>query len=292
MERLRGTIPPMLALFKENGELDTHQQKILLDFLLDRVDGLFINGSYGSGPLMTLDERKQVAELSVARAAGRIKMVNHVGTTNTRDSLELARHAEQIGCDAIAAVGPYYYHHSPESLVHYYTSLVDAVRIPVYIYQNPKFSGYEIPISVILALKGRGIRGIKDATFDILLHAQYARKLRDDDFDLVLGTEALFAAAHVYGTLAFIPGLGNAFPEICHRLYVCAAENSDDLVKTQFLVDEAREIMYLAKSSQVAVFAMLELRGIVKAFPRAPFLPASDDQKAAIQIELRRIGLL
>ncbi len=292
MERLRGIIPPMLALFDEAGELDLARQERLIDFLLGKVEGLFINGSYGSGPLLSVEERKRMAELCVRKAAGKARVVNHVGCTNTRDSVELARHAERIGCDAVAAVGPYYYHHTPEAVLGYYTSLLESVRVPVYIYHNPRFSGYEIPVATIAELKGRGIRGIKDATFDILLHARYAGKLRDESFDLVLGTEAMFAAAHAYGTVAFIPGLGNAFPELCHRLYECAGGDPEELLRTQLLVNEAREIMHLAGATQVAVYAMLEIRGVVEAFPRAPFLPATGAQRAAIRSALMQAELV
>ena len=61
--KMNGVVPPMITPFDENGNLDEENLIRLVEFLSPRVDGLFICGSYGSGPLMTLDERKRVAEI-------------------------------------------------------------------------------------------------------------------------------------------------------------------------------------------------------------------------------------
>ena len=62
--------------------------------------------------------------------------------------------------------------------------------------------------------------------------------------------------------------------------------------KTQFEVNEMRDIMYLARSTQLAIYAMLELRGIVKCYPRRPFVPATQEEKEKIKIRLKELGLL
>jgi dihydrodipicolinate synthase/N-acetylneuraminate lyase len=62
--------------------------------------------------------------------------------------------------------------------------------------------------------------------------------------------------------------------------------------QTQFEVNKMRDIMYLAKSTQLAIYAMLEVRGILKSYPRAPFIPATDVEKQAIREELIKMGAL
>jgi dihydrodipicolinate synthase/N-acetylneuraminate lyase len=295
MFKLQGVIPPMITPFREDGAIDIPNLEKLLEFLKERVNGIYICGSYGSGPMMNVGERKQVAEVCVRVIDGRIPIIAHTGTTNTRDTVELTRHAEKIGCDGAAAVGPYYFHHKEDAVMEFYRSMLKAVNkdYPIYLYNNPKFSGYEIPLRIIKRLRDEGLHGIKDATFDILIHAVYQRELGGEGFDVVLGTEAMWLSAKALGTEAYIPGLGNAFPEICGKMWKEGMEGQLDACrKTQFEVNKLRDVMYLARSTQLAVYAMLEIRGVINAYPRSPFLSATADEKKNIRKALDSMGML
>jgi dihydrodipicolinate synthase/N-acetylneuraminate lyase len=295
MFKLKGVVPPMITPFDENGNLAVTNLEKLVGFLKDQVDGLYICGSYGSGPLMNVAERKTVAEVSVKVANGKIPIVAHVGTTNTRDTVELSRHAVEIGCDAVAAVGPYYFHHKEDALLAFYSAMLEAVPkgYPVYLYHNPQFSGYPIALNTIRTLQERGLHGVKDATFDILTFATYMRELASNGMDIVLGTESMWLSACSLGAEAFIPGLGNAFPEICHQMWEQGVKSDLKACRlTQFKVNQMREIMYLARSTQLAVYAMLEIRDIVYAFPRAPFVAASQEEKDKIKQALKDLKVL
>lgn len=293
MFKMQGVVPPMITPFKQTGEVDYEGLRTLVRFLKNEVHGLFITGSYGSGALMSLEERKKVVEVCVETVAGKIPIIVMVGTTNTRDSVELTKHAAQVGVEAVASVGPYYFTHNEADLTEFYTHLIDATRIPVYLYNNPKFQGYPISLQTIANLKERGLAGIKDATFDIIQHANYQRLLKDDHFDIALGTEAMWLSARALGTESFIPGLANAFPEINCKMYEEGMRNDFEACrKTQFEVNALRDIMYLAPSTQMAIYAMLEIRGILRAYPRAPFVPATELQKNKIETALKEMGVL
>lgn len=293
MFRMKGVVPPMITPFTKEGDLDLPGLRKLVSYLRNEVDGLFICGSYGGGALMSVEERKTVCKVTCEVVDGKIPVVVMVGTTNNRDSQELAKQAEECGAAAVAAVGPYYFKHSQRDLIDFYTELIDSVNIPVYLYDNPGFQGYDITMETKKILKDKGLAGIKDATFNILTYATQERILKDDNFDLALGTEAMWLSASVLGCEAFIPGLANAFPEICKKMY---KEGMDkDFVacrETQFVVNEMRDIMYLAKSTQLAIYAMLEIRGIVTCYPRKPFLPATEDEKVNIKKALVKLGIM
>lgn len=293
MFKMKGVVPPMITPFDKDGNVDKESLKKLVNYLKNEVDGLFITGSYGAGALMSIDERKEVAEITVKEVNGKIPVIVQVGTTTNTASVELAKHAESIGVNAVAAVGPYYFTHNSNDVISFYTDLIESVEIPVYLYNNPKFQGYEIDLNTVQKLKEIGLAGIKDATFDILLHANYHRLLKDENFDVALGTEAMWASARVLGCEAFIPGLANAFPEINKKMYVEGMNyDIEALRETQFKVNKLRDVMYLAKSTQLAIYAMLELRGIIKAYPRKPFIPATDEEKEAIKRELIKLNML
>jgi dihydrodipicolinate synthase/N-acetylneuraminate lyase len=295
MFKLKGVVPPMITPFDKEGNLDISNLEKLVNFLKERVNGLYICGSYGSGPLMSVAERKKVAEITVRVVEKKIPIIVHAGTTNTRDTIELTKHAEKIGCAAAAAVGPYYFHHNEDSLLEFYGSMLKAVdkNFPIYVYHNPKFSGYEISLNIMKKLQKLGVHGIKDATFNILTFATYMRELADDNFDVALGTEAMWLSARALGAESYIPGLGNALPEICQKMYQEGINNDFEACrKTQFKVNQLRDIMYLAKSTQLAIYAMLEIRGIIKAYPRSPFVPAAEKEKEEIKKQLSKEGVI
>lgn len=296
MYQMYGVVPPMVTPFQENGEVDYDALRTLVTFLKEHVDGLFINGSYGGGVLMTEEERRQVAEVTVKTAEGKIPVTVHVGTADSLSAARLVDHAVGCGATAVAAVGPYYFKHSKEEILHYFEALVKAAqgRVPVYVYNNPQFQGYPMELDVIRDLKEKvGVSGVKDATFDIQNMAKYMRLLKSDTFDVALGTEAMWLSACVLGCKAFIPGIANAFPEICKKMFQEGmAGDFEACRKTQFEVNEMREIMYLARSTQLAIYAMLDIRGIVTCYPRAPFIPATDEEKAHIRSRLNQLGLL
>jgi dihydrodipicolinate synthase/N-acetylneuraminate lyase len=295
MFKLKGVVPPMITPFDKRGDLNLEDLKRLVEFLSQHVQGLFICGSYGSGAMMSIEERKKVAETTVNVAGGKVAIVVHTGTTNTRDTLELSQHAKEIGCDAVAAVGPYYYTHGEDDLLYFYSDIIRAVGpdFPVYVYHNPKFQGYDISLSTIRKLKEIGLNGIKDASFNILSYSSYIRELGGDNFDVVLGTEAMWLSARILGCEAFIPGIGNTFPELCVKMWEDGMRNDFDACrKTQFLINEMRSLMYLARSTQQAVYCMASLRGIIDSYPRAPFVPTTDNEKRALKTALQKLGVL
>lgn len=296
MFKMKGVVPPMIVPFLEDGRVDFEGLKTLTRFLAANVNGLFVTGSYGSGALMTEEERKQVVETIVKETDGKIPVIAHVGTADSLSAARLTEHAVACGVQAVSAVGPFYYKHNEDGVCQFYSAIKKAShgKAPVYIYNNPQFQGYPMSLGLIERLKRDvGVDGIKDATFDIIQHANYQRKLADPNFDVALGTEAMWLSACVLGCDAFIPGIGNVFPEICRKMYEeGVAGDIDACRKTQFEVNELRDIMYLARSTQLAVYAMLEVRGILKCYPRAPFVPATEEEKENIRTRLRQCGIL
>ncbi len=291
---MKGCIPPMVTPFDKEGNIDEQELRTLVRFLNNKVHGIFICGSYGSGPLMSIEERKRVAEICKEEGSN-LQIVTMTGTTNTRDTIELTNHAKQIGLDAASAVAPFYYHHTMDDVVEFYRDVINAVgqEFPFYIYTNPKFCGYSVDIKTLKKLKAVGVAGVKAASFDIMEYANTVRAFENEDFDIALGTEALWLPAAVYGAKAFIPGLANAFPEICVEMYEQSLRGDWEACKaTQFKINELRDVMYLAKSTQLAIYAMLEIRGITHCYPRKPFSAASELELENIRKKLISMDMI
>ena len=291
--RLEGVIPPMITPFDSNGEIDEKALRKVVDFLSKNVHGLFLCGTYGSGPLMSVEQRKKVVEITIDEVRGKIPVIVHVGAASTDASIELAKHAEKTGAVCVASVPPYYYRPSERDIIYHYERLVKAISIPVYVYNNPKTVGYGISSELMSKIADVGVQGVKDSSFDMMVFAEFQRKLGNRGFDIVMGTEALFLLASVLGAKAFIPGLGNAFPEICVELYeACMKRNYENAWEVQKRVNRVRDVMKIAGATIVSVYEMLKMRGIDPGLPKSPFRLVDEATREHMKKELQELQML
>lgn len=285
--RLSGIIPPLLTPFKEDGDVDLDRIPLLVEFMRPHVTGFFVCGSYGSGPLMSVEERKKVFEAVSACADPSCQLIAHVGTTNLRDTLDLAEHAAEHHAMAVTAVAPYYFHHDEETLFRYFRDLIERMSLPVYAYDNPGASGNLMSPEFINRLADAGLNGVKDSTFDIGKTYAVIRKVQRPSFDVVIGSESLLLPAFMMGIQACIAGLANVLPELVHRL--CEAVQARKLPEAQVLqahVLKMWDILHFGPSTPTA-FAMLQVRSIEAGLPRRPMLPLGKDLYSKVELAMR-----
>ena len=285
--KLSGIIPPLLTPFKENDEVDFDRIPLLVQFMKPYVKGFFVCGTYGSGVLMNVDERKKVFETVAECVDGTYQLIAHVGAANQRDTLNLAEHAGQHHALAVTAVPPFYFHYDEEALFQFFCNLITVSSVPVYLYDNPGASGNHMSPELINRLAEIGLNGVKDSTFDISKTYAVMRKVQKKDFDVVIGSESLLLPAFVMGARACISGLANVLPELMDKLY--EAVLSSDRMRAEDLqtkVLKMWDILHFGPSTPTA-YAMLQIRGIEAGFPRKPMLPLSKEIYTKVVIAMR-----
>lgn len=294
---IRGMVMPMPTPFLENGEVDEKLFEELIDFYLATgVQALFINGSYGQGPAMSVGQRKRSAEIAVKRANRRIPVVIHVGTVDPYTSSDLGRHARSIGADAIAIVGPYYYSdHNEYEVIEHFRMVDQATELPVLVYNNPQYSGYNITPTMMARLREAAPRlfGSKLAKGTIS-EAQRYLSVVGKDFCLFAPADNIFPGmlVGIKGTIS--PPLSVA-PEIGVKLVDAIDKRDWERATT----DQVRILDFLAatepffnqfgRSSQCEA---LRLRGFdVKKFPRWPAKPLTEEARSMIRSSLEKLGV-
>jgi dihydrodipicolinate synthase/N-acetylneuraminate lyase len=293
---LFGIIPPLTTPFTPGGDVYEDGLRRLVDFQAEGGShGLFICGTYGSGPIMTLGERKQVHEIVIDQNQDRLTIVAHVGTTSTAQSIELAQHAEAVGADYIASISPYYHRHAERAVVEYFRELVAAVDTPVYVYNNPKASGVEITPSFLRHLADVGVQGIKDSGFSYIDFAHFILEMEEGypDFRFVVGTEGIALPAFMAGAKGCISGLANVFPELMAELWdAFQAGDYEKAAPLQMRVVKARKILHIPESTNAACYTVLQARGVDAGVPKRPILPVAADKAEAMLAAFREMGLL
>jgi len=252
-------------------------------------------GSTGQGPAMTIEERKQAAALVLDQARGRVPVIIHVGTADTGSTVELAEHAAAHKADAVAIVPPYYYSdHTEYEIVAHYAAVHKTVPLPIYIYENPKYSGLSIPPALALRMKEKvpALAGIKVAYGQGAL-LEYVRLL--PDVSVFTGNADLFGLVP-FGVAGMINPPTSFVPELCVDLFT-ALDRKDyaRAVEAQKRVDTAVRLVgsRLRKYGRVPLQEVFRMRGFaVKRFPKWETEQMPRDEVGKLERELREAGIL
>ena len=290
-KKITGVIPPLLTAFDKKGEFEPVAQREIVNFLVDKVQGFYPCGTYGSGPLMTAEERKRVAEVVIDEVNGRVPVILHVGGCSTRSVVDLAKHAESAGADAVAAVPPIYYGFGDAAVIRHFKAMVDAVSIPVFIYNNPKATGVTVKGKLLATLAELGVAGIKDSSFEIITFWDLMWSVKKPGFIPVIGTEALILPAVSMGAQAAVCGLANAIPEPVVELFEAVSNGEMERgAVLQEKVSKMRDVMHLAPTLPM-IQAVLREQGVNVGHPRLPFVFPDRSLVDQAMSEFRALGV-
>jgi len=217
-KRLKNGVSPALAtpLLADGVTVNTAVLPQLVNFLLDKgVAGLFVGGTTGEGILLAPAERMRLHEAAGQAADGRAPVIVHVGANQMGTAVALARHAEQIGVGAIAAVTPWFYGMTDDALAGYYQTIAQAApQTPLLLYDIPHMAGNGVSPALLarLAAELPTFAGMKCSRPD----AQMIRQLLDtmpDEAIFLAGNEAIALGSLAMGADGLITGLSTAVPE-------------------------------------------------------------------------------
>ena len=293
---LRGVLLPIITPFDEKVRVDEQVMRQLVDFHVNKgVQGLFVLGSTGQGPAMTTEERKLAAAIALDQAKGRVPVIVHVGAADTGTTVELAEHAATHKADAVAIVPPYYYSdHTEYEIIVHYKAVHRAMPLPIYIYENPKYSGISIPPGLAVRMKEQvpALKGIKVAYGQGAL-LEYVRLL--PDVSVFTGNADLFGLVP-FGVAGMINPPTSFVPELCVDLFT-ALDRKDfsRAVEAQKRVDTAARIVAarLRKYGRVPLQEVFRMRGFaVKRFPKWETEQMPKDEIVRLEQELRNEGIL
>jgi 4-hydroxy-tetrahydrodipicolinate synthase len=180
----------MVTPFAPDGSLDVDGAAKLATYLVDEQgnDALVISGTGGESPTTTDAEKETLIRVVAAAVGDRAKIVAGVGTNNTAHTVELARAAEKAGAHGLLVVTPYYNKPPQAGLVRHFTTVADAVGLPILLYDIPHRAGVPIATETLVRLAEHPqIVGVKDAKGDL---AGTADVLRRTDLAYYSGEDA------------------------------------------------------------------------------------------------------
>jgi len=290
-QKIQGVIAVPLTPFDQDGNIDYTAMEEIIEFMVGKgIHGVFSCGSISLGPLMKPEERKRVLEFIVKVNRERVPIIAQIGAADTRTAVDLARHAQSLGVDAVASIPPFYIPTDEEDMYEHFKEIKEAVEIPVYAYNN-LWTGKIISPRLFKRLVDLGYQGMKDAGENILLHYNYLR-LAPPSFNLLMGNETLALPALIMGVNGFTSGTVNAFPELNLELYRSFKKGElEKAAKLQQKILRLTEILSIAPAIS-NMYACINLRGIKFGQPRRPLRSVSLELQEKMKDKIHQLGLL
>ncbi|WP_199616998.1 dihydrodipicolinate synthase family protein [Paenibacillus alkalitolerans] len=290
MKHLYGVTTAMVTPFDDNGRVDLGRVEKLTEFLISKgVHCLYPLGTTGEMFKLSVDERKAVAETVVKTAANRVTVYIHAGAMTQEDTVELARHAAEVGADGIGAVTPAFFGANDREIERYYAAVASSIPadFPMYLYNIPQCAANDLKTEVAqrVADKFANVIGIKYSYPDFLRTNEYL-DINGGNFSVMHGTDRLFLPALAMGCDGTISGISCVYPEPFVAVYDAFKEN--DLEKARKMQKIA--IQYceaLRNGSNMAFFkSALKLRGIDAGHMRAPQLDLTEEEARDLETTL------
>lgn len=220
LSKYHGIIPAFYACYDEAGEISSERVKALVQYFIDKgVQGLYVNGSSGECIYQSVADRKQILEAVMEVAKGKLTIINHVACNNLKDSVELARHSEELGVDAIAAIPPIYFRLPEYSIAAYWNGISAAApNTDFIIYNIPQLAGVSLTPSLYKEmLKNPRVVGVKNSSMPVQDIDTFVT-LGGEDYVVFNGPDEQFLGGRLMGAKGGIGGTYGAMPELFLRL--------------------------------------------------------------------------
>ncbi|HWG04615.1 MAG TPA: 4-hydroxy-tetrahydrodipicolinate synthase [Beijerinckiaceae bacterium] len=291
LARLRGSMTALVTPFKA-GRVDEDGLRALVDWqIAEGTHGLVPVGTTGESPTLTHAEHARVVEICVDHAAGRVPVVAGAGSNNTVEALELARHAEKAGADAVLVVTPYYNKPTQEGMYLHFKAINDSVGIPIIIYNIPPRSVVDLSVETMKRLyELQNIAGVKDATGNVA-RISLQRQAMGEDFIQFSGEDMTALACMAAGGHGCISVTSNIAPRLCADLMdACLRHDFKAALPIQDRLVPLHAAVFIEPGVAGAKCG-LSLLGRISEDVRMPLMPVGAATRAAIRSAMIFAGL-
>lgn len=251
LTKYAGVIPAFYACYDQEGAISPRAVRDLTNYLVEQgVKGVYVNGSSGECIYLSVEEKKLVLENVMEAAQGKLTVIAHVACNNTRDSRELAAHAQKAGVDAIAAIPPIYFRLPEHAIARYWNEISDAAPDTDFvIYNIPQLAGVTLTMGLFAQMrKNPRVIGVKNSSMPVQ-DIQMFKDAGGGDCIIFNGPDEQFISGRVMGAQGAIGGTYGAMPDLFLKM--------DEQIKAGQM-EEARHLQYEVNS---VIYKMCSGRG-------------------------------
>ena len=277
LDKYKGVIPAFYACYDSEGNISPEGVQALTKYFVDKgVKGVYVNGSSGECIYQSVEDKKLVLEQVMKAAGGKLTVIAHVACNNTKDSMELARHAESLGVDAIAAIPPIYFRLPEHAIAQYWNDISAAApNTDFVIYNIPQLAGVALTMNLFAEMrKNPRVVGVKNSSMPVQ-DIQMFQAAAGEDYIVFNGPDEQFISGRIIGAEGGIGGTYGVMPELFLKMDECVRTN--DLKKAKEIQYAVNEVIYKMCSAHGNMYGVikailkinenLELGGVRKPLP-------------------------
>ncbi|AOT68828.1 4-hydroxy-tetrahydrodipicolinate synthase [Geosporobacter ferrireducens] len=218
MALFTGSGVALVTPFQE-GKINYPKTEELLNWHVEQgTDAIIVCGTTGESSTMSDEEQKEAIRFVVEKINGRIPVIAGTGSNCTSHAVEMSKYAESVGADGLLVITPYYNKATQKGLITHFTTIADAVNIPIIIYNVPGRTGLNISPATLAALaKHPNIQGVKEASGNISQVAEIAR-LVPEDFYIYSGNDDMIVPLMSLRGSGVISVVANVAPKDTHDM--------------------------------------------------------------------------
>ena len=216
LDKYKGVIPAFYACYDEEGNISPERVRNLTKYFIEKgVKGVYVNGSSGECIYQSVEDKKIVLENVMEEAKGKLTVIAHVACNNTKDSMELAAHAESLGVDAIAAIPPIYFRLPEYAIAEYWNDISSAApNTDFVIYNIPQLAGVALTPSLFAEMrKNPNVIGVKNSSMPVQ-DIQMFKQDAGEDYIIFNGPDEQFISGRLIGAEGAIGGTYGAMPDL------------------------------------------------------------------------------
>jgi 4-hydroxy-tetrahydrodipicolinate synthase len=291
MKKAYGIFPPILTIWDKDENYDEKASERYIKWLIDNgTQAIVTCGSTSENTAMKTDEQKKVIEHVVKTVAGQMPVYAGTGKYTTLETLELSKHAKAVGADGLLVILPYYFHPYKAVVMDHFRTIKREVGLPILVYNNPWFAGYEMTAQEVEQLFDEGvIEGVKAAHGDAN-RVSDLRNVCGEQLTIFYGHDYAALQGLVSGANGWLSGFPATFPKQCRELQDAILVDKD-LVKAQKIWDKflpfVRFFMDPDVNAKVHWLEMLKwavtVQGVPAGIPRRPLRELDSEIKKQMQ---------
>jgi len=288
--RVSGATTALITPFK-NGKLDEATYAKLIQRQIDNgIDAVCPVGTTGESATLTHDEHKRCIEIAVEVCNNsKTKVLAGAGSNATHEAIDIAKHAQECGVDAIFTVSPYYNKPTQEGLYQHYRAIAEAVKIPVMLYNVPGRTGVDILPDTVKRLFDdvSNIFGIKEATGSIERAVELQAKI--PELYIFSGDDAIDYPILATGGKGVTSVTANILPDMKSKLVHTAMKG--DFKSAKSINEELFDInkVLFCESNPIPIKAAMYIAGLIETLEyRLPLTPPSSENMEKIERVLEK----
>jgi 4-hydroxy-tetrahydrodipicolinate synthase len=287
---LEGVLPAIITPFKEDFSLDEEGLRRNIEFLCESgIGGIVPCGTTGESATLSFEEHKRVVEIAVD--CSKVPVLAGTGSNNTREAIELTRHAAEVGADAALLITPYYNKPNDRGMFEHFKAVAENCEIPLILYNVPKRTGIDMKPELVARLSEvKNIAGIKEASANLSQVSKIIELTSKNGFTVLSGDDDLTLPIMSLGGAGVISVVANVAPK--KTVEMVKAMSEGDLKRARALHYQLAPLvraMFL-ETNPIPVKTSYRMMGLGAGPLRLPLASMSEGNELILREVLEKLG--